>query len=80
MTAAAPQTPADALEAALGALAGAYADALTAIAATPDGRAAFAGAVRVGEVLRELSQDAAAVRAAITADVRARLIRSAVHR
>lgn len=40
MTAAAPQTPADALEAALGALARAYADALTAIAATPDGRAA----------------------------------------
>lgn len=77
---AAPKSPVDALEAALGALAGAYADALTAIAAIPDGRAAFAGAVRVEEELRELGQDAAGVRAAVTADVRARLIRSAVHR
>ncbi|WP_433259586.1 hypothetical protein ACQPYK_48525 (plasmid) [Streptosporangium sp. CA-135522] len=51
----APQTPASALDTALNALERPYTEALTAIAAAPDGQAAFAGAARVGEVLHELS-------------------------
>jgi hypothetical protein len=71
-------TPASALDAALDALARAYADAVAAIAATPDGQLAFVGATRVGEMLQALGENAAGVRTATVADIRTRLIRSAM--
>ncbi|WP_162795643.1 hypothetical protein [Nonomuraea lactucae] len=68
----------DGLEAALDALADAYADAVGAITAAADAQTAFAGADRVGDVLRELGEDLATRRARLAAEVRRRLIQSAV--
>jgi hypothetical protein len=74
------ETSASALDVALDALSRAYTDVVAVIAAMPDGQLAFAGATQVGEVLQALSENTAGVRAAIAADIRMRLILSAVRR
>ncbi|MFG3437606.1 hypothetical protein ACGF0J_10220 [Nonomuraea sp. NPDC047897] len=68
----------DPLEDALETLNRAYTEAVAAITSVADPQAAFAGAARVGEVLRELDEDLAARRARLSAEIRMGLIQSAV--
>ncbi len=68
----------DRLEEALETLSRAYTEAVAAVTSATDPQAVFAGAARVGEVLRELDEDLAARRAKLSAEVRMGLIQSAV--
>jgi hypothetical protein len=73
-----PDGVTDGLDGAFDTLARAYTDAVNALTSAADPRAAFAGVARLGELLRELSEDLSDRRAKLAAEVRMRMIKSAV--